>query len=919
MSIDPNISGALPDDVVAEFPLSPAQRQHWLQHKLRTGDTSVNVCVRWEISGPVSPPVFESAFRIVIARHELLRSRFEEVEGEPRQIVLEEVSFKLDVVDLRALKKTEQEERFLEIAQEIASLPFDLSRPPLLRATLVQYSPTQAMLTFVVHHLCFDAYSVRVIGSEIGEILKSSATGTAPNLSPLPLQYGDYCLWKAESQIVDRDKEARQFFKKMLGDMPFFELPTDSGRAPIRSPTAVQAGLKLPDRFSSQINLKAGQLGMSPFSLGAAVFAACLQRASGLSDVSFDTPVLGRDGDELYALIGVFINNIVLRFQGSDSDRFVDYARRAGRVVQDTLAHSDYPFDELIETLNPPRDPSRPPMTSARFTLRQEFMESGSFGEFDVKAVRSHAPGITYDLGIAIVERPDGWFMDAEYSSALYRSETVEALMEMLCSALEQVLNDEDQELRLGDFVVPSQLLERDQETRRLFSNIENVLYANSLVDEVCLTRIQDGILVHVTPGKTGTLPLEDLPDKLLKDLRDRFSTVPIVGVSALKSLPRTPTGGVDRARLPQKTAPVEIETAKSSQSDAVRDRLSEMWGAILGLLSVPTRVSFFDLGGHSILVMRLLAAIRDEWGVTLDIMRVYQHPTVEALALLIASSREMGRSEAYDWRVFRAQTEGSLQPLLGINYAGTATEVARRGHDLRPTTILRVFDGQDSTWYEDFNTFEDLACAYVEVVRQAQSKGPYLFYGNCVHGNMALEIARILQAEGETIAGVVMSDVWEPNYFSTFDNQPGLKWREKVFALQSRLKQVREGEINWANFLNFYGVFVRLHLAEIGVALGLIEPAYSNPLEQKQEMFVSHMSKLRNAYKPALIDFPVLHVVSDITPRFRGFSHSIGWENVVEPSKLRTVYIPRVRASGESKLGLDELAAAISDFLGER
>ena len=187
-----------PEQVVAEFPVSTAQQQFWFLDQMHPGNPALNVAIGWEINGKFCARSIKRAYRLLIERHEILRTRFVEKNGHPLQQVLEFSDFDLEVIDIRSLQGKAQESRLTEITADVMRYPFDLSNTGLIRATLVHLAEDCARLLTVAHHSVFDGFSIGVMGREIGLAAAAFDAGLTPDLPALPLQYGDFSLWQQQ-------------------------------------------------------------------------------------------------------------------------------------------------------------------------------------------------------------------------------------------------------------------------------------------------------------------------------------------------------------------------------------------------------------------------------------------------------------------------------------------------------------------------------------------------------------------------------------------------------------------------------------------------------------------------------------------------------------------------------------------------
>jgi len=909
-------SAATNRPVVAEFPLSAAQLRCWFLETAGTANSSLNVAVRWKLSGDFQVANVESAFQAVIDRHEILRTRFVAPDGNPVQQVVDFVEFKLDLVDIRTIAEDKQAARIEAIAHEVAARPFDLSEPGLIRATLIQLASDRAMLIIVVHQSCFDGFSIRVLGHEIGSATQAFEEGLVPDLPELALQYGDFALWQQEYFTSGAIDEESAYWVDTLKDAPFFEVEPDRSRPLVLQTDAAQTNLDLSANFAARLAKTAQDMGVSTFTLGSAVFSACLHRLSGAEDILFGTQIAGRTDADLDPLIGVFINNLVLRFKTTPQTLLSEHVASAKPVVEGALVHQAMPFNALVERLNPVRDPSRLPLLSVNFNLQHVFMESRSYGGLELASSPSHAAGTIYDLDLAVMGRPTGWQLNLEYATALFDTATAQGILTLVANAFELFFSNPN--ARLSDIELPESLAERGQDDRKCLSDVEYLLGAHPMVKEAAVIRTTDAVYGFVVPGETGFSPLEHLPQTIIDDLASNPVAQSLAGISIVADFPRTAAGSINKSllKVPRKIAdnvrnsPALVNIIEALRSD---------WQELLGCDVTTSTKSFFDLGGHSVLVLRLLTRIRQQWGLSLNVTQLYENATLAELARLVDSRLRAGQAAEQDeWRFMRLRREGEGLPLVAVNNAATGLALSTLGSHPRQVSCARIFDGDRGISLED-QPFEDIAAQYADVIRQAQPDGPYLLYGNCVHGNLALEAARILHRNGATIAGVVMKDVWEPTYTNVMWQNPKTRMREKRHALRTRLRAWRDGEITTAALLGSYRIFRRSGVLQLATWLGLIDRVRRSDLDTDQELFVSFVSRMRDAYRPGPVNFPVLHVVTDISPQGPGFRPSIGWEDVVAPEMLKTVHINKVLVLREKRVGVEAMAQEIEQFLEER
>lgn len=440
-----NVAGEALDQVVC----TAAQQRWWFLDQLLQGDSSLNVAFCWELSGRFSKESIERAFSAVIARHEILRTRFVNDDGEPRQEPLRQADFALEIVELSDGTVREREARLAEVSKAFVRKPFDLTVAPLIRAQLVHTGPRRAMLNIVAHHIVFDGWSIRILGRELGALIDGFERGARPELPELPLQYADYALWMAECQAQGAFEQDVQFWIERLKDLPYFELEPDFEPQDGASSDAGIATALLSSDRSRAFTEFAKAHGVTTFALGSAIIAETLRDAAGTQGpVALMTQVAGRSDVDLEGLIGLFINTVVLRYDSSGEDTPLELVKRSRDTVHEAVAHAGAPFDEVVRRLNPPRRPGRPPLVSINTIIQDAFFEDADYGDLRLRGVPSPTPGAAYDLNFQMIRRRDGWRLNLEYNSDLFRRETAEALLARWVSTLETFLDAPGEPLR---------------------------------------------------------------------------------------------------------------------------------------------------------------------------------------------------------------------------------------------------------------------------------------------------------------------------------------------------------------------------------------------------------------------------------------------------------------------------------------
>ena len=433
-----------PSGVVA---LSFAQQRLWFLDQLSPGTAFYNVAAAVPLSYAVVPWALERAVNGVIARHEVLRTTFEDRNGRPVQVIAPSLEISLAVHDLRGVAERERVQRAAALASEEAAGPFDLQRGPLLRAGLIALGEAEFTFLLTLHHIVSDGWSMGILFAELSELYMAAVADRPPRLEPLPIQYADFAVWQRRWLAGAELERQLAYWREQLAELPVLALPTDRPRPAVQSFRGAVLPVALPAALTARLNLLAQEHDCTLFMLLLAAFQALLARYTGQDDIVVGTPVAGRTRVETEPLIGFFINTLVLRTDLSGDPSFRELLTRTREVALGAYAHQDAPFEMLVEELQPERDLSRNPLFQVSFQLLKPMGAYQSSESSD--SIREVERGASmFDLGLLLIERAGVVRGRFEFNTDLFDSETVRRLSRHLRMLLEAAVADPD--LRLS-------------------------------------------------------------------------------------------------------------------------------------------------------------------------------------------------------------------------------------------------------------------------------------------------------------------------------------------------------------------------------------------------------------------------------------------------------------------------------------
>ncbi|AKJ04229.1 non-ribosomal peptide synthase protein (TIGR01720 family)/amino acid adenylation domain-containing protein [Archangium gephyra] len=427
-------------------PLSFAQQRLWFLEQFQPGNTAYNIPVALRLEGPLDTAALERALEEVVRRHEVLQAIIESRGGEPVLRFSGPLRLPLEPMDLSALDVGPRSEAVERLASEESHRPFELSRGPLLRATLLRLGEREHVLLLTVHHIVFDGWSAGILFRELAALYDAFCRGEPSPLPELPLRYSDHARWQREWLKGEVLEEQLAYWKRRLaGSPPVLDLPLDRPRPAQRSRRAGQVPVVLSRELSEALEALAQREGCSLFMVLLAGFQALLARWSGQEDVVVGTPVAGRTRVEVEGLIGLFVNTLVLRTDVSGAPSFRELLGRVREVALGAYAHQDVPFEKLVEELKPERELRHSPLFQVMFVLQNTPGHGVSLRELKLSPVEREGPAAKLDLTLGLTPTPEGLRGAFSYDTSLFEPETLHRLARHLERLLSEVVRAPEQ------------------------------------------------------------------------------------------------------------------------------------------------------------------------------------------------------------------------------------------------------------------------------------------------------------------------------------------------------------------------------------------------------------------------------------------------------------------------------------------
>jgi amino acid adenylation domain-containing protein/non-ribosomal peptide synthase protein (TIGR01720 family) len=407
-------------------PVSRAQKRIWLASR-GSGASTYNMAAALQLDGEIDTGRLASALEQLVDRHESLRTVFDLVQGSLQQKILTRADSGFQVERLAIHSGLDI------LMQREAQQPFELSKGPLFRATILDTGPSIHVLLLTLHHIVADAWSMTVLTRDLRAFYEGRA------LAPLSIQYRDYAAWHNEQ--LNAMQLHREFWKSELRGAPHLALPFDHTRPSRSSHNGSSLALDLDASTTAKLHAFARRLNTSLYNIVLASICILLARESGSDDLLIGTVSAGRDHQQLEAQIGVFLNPVALRVRmpaDSTIEKAIHQLIEASTRAQQ---HAAYPFDLLLEELKIRSIPNQTSLFGVQVDYVADLEPNHNL---PVRVLAQEDTTSKFDLSFHVVEEADTLHIALLYNADLYRDETIRTMRDRLIDIQNACLDTPD-------------------------------------------------------------------------------------------------------------------------------------------------------------------------------------------------------------------------------------------------------------------------------------------------------------------------------------------------------------------------------------------------------------------------------------------------------------------------------------------
>jgi non-ribosomal peptide synthetase component F/acyl carrier protein len=511
-----------------------------------------------------------------VRRHECYRTTFAVVDDEPVQIIHPTRAFTLPTVDLSDRPLDRREAAARAWCDEEFQHRFDLPRLPLVRWALLRFNDNENLLVHMEHHLVHDGWSFNVFLRELVELYNAYTQDAPSPLPELPIQFADFASWQRRWMKGKLAEQQLAYWRKKFASIPpILELPDRGARPTIQSFRGMSLRPEIPLDLCNSLRGLSREEGGTLFMTMLAGFITLLHHYTGESDIAIGTFFANRRANESENLIGMILNNVVIRASLQTNRTIRELVKDVRGLVFEAENNQDVPFNQVVDAVKPKRSLSYNPLFQVMFSFHDEPMTeqeipgmkveitpviSNGSAKFDLGVIG--IPHSSQQLGLRQGSKQDGLTMIWEYNTDLFDAVTIGHMIDHYKSLLRAMVANPDQRI--------SDLTTSDNAERHL--SIGN------------------------SKSKVGR----------------RMSAT---------SDPSRRDGG------PNYVAPKTV----------IEEHVASVWAEVLSIDEVGVHDNFFEIGGHSLLAVRAITRLRAAFGVELSIASLFEHPTVAEFAQQLA------------------------------------------------------------------------------------------------------------------------------------------------------------------------------------------------------------------------------------------------------------------------------------------
>ena len=444
------------------YPVSNAQRRLWILDQVPQARYTMYLPHLYTFEGLLDEAAFVDAFQFLVKKHESLRTRIVDTDQQLRQQVVPFEAWDFDVPVLDWSDRPDAEESVHSFALDQVQEPFDLKKGPLMKALLIKGSEEKHYFILSMHHIISDEWSMQLMVMEIARVYNQTVQGHPVTVDPLKVQYRDVALWQSDYLASEKGVRDKEFWlREFDAPAPSLQLLTDFHRPENQTYKGDIINYELPDDIVRAIHEISGEYQVTPFIFLLAATNILLYRYTGQNDITIGTPIAGRSHADLENQIGMYINTLALRNHVGGDAAVSQFIQLVKDNTLNAYQHQDYPFDQLLEDLNPEQDKGRAALFDVTLIYQNIDILSGK-DHTEIQGVKADHHDIPLhisknDLRFQFNESEKSISLSVEYNSDLFLPERIQRMAQHLFNLVEDMKKNSNKPIKDMEYLSSSE------------------------------------------------------------------------------------------------------------------------------------------------------------------------------------------------------------------------------------------------------------------------------------------------------------------------------------------------------------------------------------------------------------------------------------------------------------------------------
>ncbi|MCU7668197.1 non-ribosomal peptide synthetase [Bacillus thuringiensis] len=422
------------------YQLSSAQKRIWFLNKYNAINRVYDTPLHIYIEPSLNKDILQDTIRFLVERHEMLRTVFIERNGEPRQVILNSIAIDLIHDEIEHMSKKEQQEYIRTTINQTDHTPFDLENGPLFRIRIFNLNKKNSYLYINLHHIITDEWSIRNLLDELMKVYSAFAKRRNPELPIISNRYVDYAEWEQEQLNLGRwDTEKSYWMAELAAPLPILNLPLDFSRNRQSTNKGTVFEMKLDNEMKESLKQVCEQENVSMYMLFLAAYIQLLHYLTDQKDIIVGTPVVGRNHQEFEQIQGFFVNTLAIRTQLNDVKNLTQLLQVVREKCLNSFQNQSYPFDKVIEQINPDRSFGNNPIFSTMFSYQKDILQQHD--AYKLQLLPNKQDISKFDISLAVEEGFDYVGVSFEYDINLFKEESINRFTQNLITILDAFIH----------------------------------------------------------------------------------------------------------------------------------------------------------------------------------------------------------------------------------------------------------------------------------------------------------------------------------------------------------------------------------------------------------------------------------------------------------------------------------------------